>query len=983
MTRFSLGAVVKNKSGPEVTDCFIITWIGIFGPPVRILSDVGGEFVGIEEFNAMCELFGIEHRTTAGYSPFSNGTVERHNGIIGTMVKALMEDLNIKIDVALPWAIQAKNNLKCLQGFTPSQLVFGKNMKVPSISEMEDVTELKEITKSKYLADKINVMQQAREEFLKAERSMKLKRALKSKVENSTCNHYVNGDRVYFKRNLIDKDWHGPGRVVGQLSSVVIILFGGNLIRVHHTKVKMRSEALDEMNRREDDPDFRDVPTIIETEKKSAEKKTAVKIYGEEDAADDRVQDKDHQKRNKDQPVEDSSDSSDEEETDILTRRSTRRTIEEDQQDTEERNVTHETTTQEEELTSTRNEGHDLIMDSEEQERVLTNEPEEEFDNMTECWTTLEKNKQGAYKIKSGDKIKYKIDTQDYEEAIVMSRSGRATSKELKNRYNVMNIADESEKFVNLDKVEDVQIAEPLYVLMECDDNLLYNCTTEERIKDDPGVKEAKMAELENIKKFNAFEEVREHGQKVISSRWVLTQKTKGSKLIHKARLVARGFEETTLIQSDAPTVEKSSIRLFFAVAMAHGWTFQSLDVKAAFLQSNSLDRVVYIKPPRDIRKPGIIWKLLKPLYGINDAGRQWYFTVTEFLVHVMQCKQGLLDKAVYRCYDDAGKLIGIILIHVDDVLYAGTPKFIKTVIKELMKRFEISKTFDGAFMYLGWHLKQESNCTMIDQIAYGKSMKTVEISSERRKQKKELLNDVEIKEYQCLVGQLNWMGCQTRPDLKFDILELSTRMKNPCVENLIQANWVVNKMKDRTVQLKFHRLDFKNIKILMFADASLGNLPDETSSARGHVVLIWCSTMKKVNVISWQCNKVRRVCHATFDSETLSMIEGLEDAIYVRAVLSEIIYNDHRSEVIPIYSYTDSNQLFTSVHSTKPCRNKRLRIDIAEIEEMLRRGTITKLQHVTSSEMIADVLTKKNGQSEELLSVLETGCVNHVYLKL
>ena len=992
LTRFALGGVVKNKSGPVVTNCFIVTWIGIFGPPLKLLSDVGGEFVGMEEFNAMCELFNIDHRTTAGFSPFSNGTVERHNGLVESMVLALMEDMNIKIDVALPWALQAKNNLMCLQGFTPSQLVFGKNLRVPSVSNVKEVSELREETKSKYLADKINCMAMAREQFLKAERSMKLKRALKSKVENSRCEHYVNGDKVYFKRNLIDKDWHGPGRVVGQLAGVVIVLFGGNLIRIHHTKIKMRTEAIDEMNKRENDS--REVPAAVNKEIPLAEK--------EVEQEPDRIQTRNQKKvlRIVQNPTLVETDESEDEISETQERTLTDRTGEEQLMNLQNEEPLHEESedNRRDKDVDDHAEGEAVVESSDRltcdlteaaETELLDGEPRDETteseDINSERWADLLKGKTGRYDLKSGDKIRFKTEKgQSFEEVLVVDRSGKATSDKLKNRFNVMPTEGEPDDMfrVTLDKVHDVQIAETLYVLMSCEDNLLYNCSTEERIKDDDDIRKAKMAEVENIKKFKVFEEVREHGQNVISSRWVLTSKTVKSKLVHKARLVARGFEETTGIQSDSPTVEKASIRLFFAISLAYEWSFQSLDIKAAFLQSTSLDRVIYIKPPKDIRKPGILWKLLKPLYGINDAGRQWYFTLTQFLVHDMKCSQGLLDKAVYRSYDARGKLSGIILIHVDDVLYAGTLTFRNTVIKGLINHFEISKSFDGAFTYIGWNLTQKKDVTIIDQIAYGKSMKTVEMTNARRKEKDELLNQTEIKQYQCLIGQLNWMGCQTRPDLKFDILELSTKMKTPNIEDLIKANKVVQKMQERTVKLVYHKLDINNIKILLFADASLGNLPNE-GSARGHLVMLWCSRTRKVNVISWQSNKVKRVCHATLDSETLSMIEGLEDAIYVRAVLSELIHNDNRSEVIPIYAYTDNKQLYDNVHSSHPCKNRRLRIDIAEIEEMLRLGNITKLSHIVGEQMIADVLTKKHGQVDLLLTVLESGNINQEYLQL
>ena len=33
---------------------------------------------------------------------------------------------------------------------------------------------------------------------------------------------------------------------------------------------------------------------------------------------------------------------------------------------------------------------------------------------------------------------------------------------------------------------------------------------------------------------------------------------------------------------------------------------------------------------PRDIRKPGKIWKFKKPLYGLNDASRKFWLKVKE-----------------------------------------------------------------------------------------------------------------------------------------------------------------------------------------------------------------------------------------------------------------------------------------------------------------------------------------------------------------
>ena len=101
-----------------------------------------------------------------------------------------------------------------------------------------------------------------------------------------------------------------------------------------------------------------------------------------------------------------------------------------------------------------------------------------------------------------------------------------------------------------------------------------------------------------------------------------MTEKEKhdGQKLQTKARLVARGFQETMKLQSDSPTVSKESFKILMAISANSDFKLASVDTRAAFLQSRTLDRDVYMLPPADIRKPGIIWKLKKTLYGLDDA---------------------------------------------------------------------------------------------------------------------------------------------------------------------------------------------------------------------------------------------------------------------------------------------------------------------------------------------------------------------------
>ena len=74
-----------------------------------------------------------------------------------------------------------------------------------------------------------------------------------------------------------------------------------------------------------------------------------------------------------------------------------------------------------------------------------------------------------------------------------------------------------------------------------------------------------------------------------------------------KARLVARGFEDEDQVPSDSPTASKSTPRTVLAIITNEGWIIETIDIKAAFLQSRTINRNVYILPPPKARKDGII----------------------------------------------------------------------------------------------------------------------------------------------------------------------------------------------------------------------------------------------------------------------------------------------------------------------------------------------------------------------------------------
>ena len=132
LTRYSQGCLIKSKKKGIIVKGLMECWVKIFGPPRRVLSDNGGEFVNSEIVD-FAEKFNIDLETTAAESAWSNGLVERHNGVLNDTLQKVIADTNCSIEIALNWAIAAKNCLLNVFGFSPNMLVFGMNPSFPTV----------------------------------------------------------------------------------------------------------------------------------------------------------------------------------------------------------------------------------------------------------------------------------------------------------------------------------------------------------------------------------------------------------------------------------------------------------------------------------------------------------------------------------------------------------------------------------------------------------------------------------------------------------------------------------------------------------------------------------------------------------------------------------------------------------------------------------------------------------------------------------
>ena len=94
-------------------------------------TDNGLEF-NKKTFQEMAEKLTLSFKTTAAYFLWSNGIIEHHNVILTEIIKKVKEENIISWEIATSWAVNAKNCLVNVYGFSPYHLVYGRNPNLPS-----------------------------------------------------------------------------------------------------------------------------------------------------------------------------------------------------------------------------------------------------------------------------------------------------------------------------------------------------------------------------------------------------------------------------------------------------------------------------------------------------------------------------------------------------------------------------------------------------------------------------------------------------------------------------------------------------------------------------------------------------------------------------------------------------------------------------------------------------------------------------------
>ncbi|GJX24842.1 putative ribonuclease H-like domain-containing protein [Tanacetum coccineum] len=261
--------------------------------------------------------------------------------------------------------------------------------------------------------------------------------------------------------------------------------------------------------------------------------------------------------------------------------------------------------------------------------------------------------------------------------------------------------------------------------------------------------------------------------------------------------MVAQGYTQVEGIDYDeifALVSRIEAIRLFLAYASFMRFIVYQMDVKSAFLYGTIEEEVYVCQPPgfEDPHFPDKVYKVEKALYGLHQAPRAWYETLSTYLIE-NGFRRGTIDKTLF-IKKDKGDIL-LVQVYVDDIIFGSTKKSLCDEFEGLMhKRFQMSSMGELTF-FLGLQVQQKKDGIFISQDKYVAEIlkkfdfATVKTASTPMEPNKALVKDeeadnVDVHLYRSMIGSLMYLTA-SRPDIMFAVCACARFQVTPKTSHL------------------------------------------------------------------------------------------------------------------------------------------------------------------------------------------------------
>ena len=200
-------------------------------------------------------------------------------------------------------------------------------------------------------------------------------------------------------------------------------------------------------------------------------------------------------------------------------------------------------------------------------------------------------------------------------------------------------------------------------------------------------------------------------------------------------------------------------------------------------------------------------------------------------------------------------------------------------------------KQQSGLVVYCGRTICRDGNHIKVTQTRSTMSLECMNIDLAGRTLESPLTN-AEITGYRSVLGQLLWLGQQSRPDLCVGVSLATQSLSKATLSDVKTQNKLVEQAKSTAemgVVIPCGVVNLETCSVFCYADAGFANAEHEKSQCGLVCCLTHSPELLKTErfdlstIISWQSSTIKRVVRSTLAAEGYAVSEGLESAQWFR----------------------------------------------------------------------------------------------------
>jgi hypothetical protein len=380
------------------------------------------------------------------------------------------------------------------------------------------------------------------------------------------------------------------------------------------------------------------------------------------------------------------------------------------------------------------------------------------------------------------------------------------------------------------------------------------------------------------------------------------------------------------------------------------------MDVKSAFL-NGKLEEEVYVKQPPgfiDEKHPHWVYRLDKALYGLRQAPRAWYDTLTRHLLK-NHFQRGAIDNTLFILHEKGNILL--VQIYVDDIIFGSTDEnMCKKFSKIMSKEYEMSLMGELTY-FLGLQIKQNNDGIFINQEKYVRDLlkkfdmnsspsKPTPISAPLTLDSDPDGKPVNITLYRGMVGSLMYLTA-SRPDIMFSTCLCARYQSNPKESHMLAVKRILKYLKG-VPSLGLWYPKGSGMDLMGYSDSDHAGCKIDRKSTTGGCHFLGGK------LVSWTSKKQTSVSLSTAEAEYVSAASCCAQILWMKNQLLD--YGIKYSKT-PIFC-DNTSAIAISNNPVMHSKTKHIDLRYHFIRDHIMKNNI-ELHFIPTDKQLADIFTK------------------------